>query len=96
MATRASETQAAEAKKRAEANFVKEERAKEGAKAMLEYQANGRAVREQMARLKALRLAKEAAEAAAPAVPQPPKPPARSSAKRPAKQPVKAARRAKG
>ena len=64
MATRASETQAADAKKRAEASFVKEERAKEGAKAMLEYQANGRVVREQMARLKALRLAKEAQEAA--------------------------------
>jgi aminoglycoside N3'-acetyltransferase len=47
---------------RAEANFKKEERAREGAQAMLEYQANGRDVRENMAKLKALRLAKEAAE----------------------------------
>jgi len=31
---------------------------------MMEYQANGRIVREKMARLKALRLAKEAQEAA--------------------------------
>ena len=51
------------ARARAEANFKKEERAKEGAKAMLEYQANSRLVREKMAKLKALRLAKEAAEA---------------------------------
>ncbi len=36
---------------------------------MMEYQANGRVVREQMARLKALRLAKEAAAAAAPVPP---------------------------
>jgi hypothetical protein len=49
---------------RADANFKKEERAKDGAKAMMEYQANGRNVREQMARLRALRLAKEAAEGA--------------------------------
>jgi hypothetical protein len=47
---------------RAEANFKKEERAREGAQAMLEYQANGREVRENMAKLKAMRLAKEAAE----------------------------------
>lgn len=52
-----------EARVRAEAKFKKEERAKEGAKAMMEYQAHGRAVREKMAKLKALRLAKEAAEA---------------------------------
>ncbi|MGC1779373.1 MAG: transcriptional regulator [Xanthobacteraceae bacterium] len=63
MATRASEARANETKARAEAGFKKEERAKEGAKAMLEYQASGRVVREQMARLKALRLAKEAQEA---------------------------------
>lgn len=48
----------------AEANFKKEERAKEGAKAMMEYQANSRRVREKTERLKALRLAKEAADKA--------------------------------
>jgi hypothetical protein len=53
-----------EARARAEANFKKEERAKEGTKAMMEYQANGRIVREKTQRLKALRLAKEAAEKA--------------------------------
>ena len=72
MATRASEARSTENKARAEASFKKEERAKEGAKAMLEYQANGRVVREQMARLKALRLAKEAAAAAAPVPPPEP------------------------
>jgi hypothetical protein len=51
-----------EAHARAEASFKKEERAKDGAKAMMEYQANARTVREQMARLKSLRLAKEEAE----------------------------------
>ena len=71
MATRASEARSSENKARAEASFKKEERAKEGAKAMLEYQANGRVVREQMARLKALRLAKEAAAATAPVAPPP-------------------------
>lgn len=50
------------ARARAEANFKKEERAKEGAKAMMEYQANRRLVREKTERLRALRLAKEAAE----------------------------------
>jgi len=69
LATRASEARSSEIKARAEANFKKEERAKEGAKAMSEYQADGRKVREQMARLKALRLAKEAATEAAPAAP---------------------------
>jgi len=49
---------------RAEANFRKEERAREGAKAMMEYQANSRQVREKTERLKALRLAKEAADKA--------------------------------
>jgi hypothetical protein len=72
LATRASEARSTENKARAEASFKKEERAKEGAKAMLEYQANGRVVREQMARLKALRLAKEAAAAAAPVPPPEP------------------------
>ena len=51
-----------EARARAEASFRKEERDKEGAKAMMEYQANGRMIREKMERLKALRLAKEAAD----------------------------------
>ena len=62
MATRASEARSSEARTRAEANFKKEERAKEGAKAMMEYQTNSKVVREKMAKLKALRLAKEAAE----------------------------------
>jgi hypothetical protein len=51
-----------EARARAEASFKKEERAKEGAKAMMEYQANSRMVREKTERLRALRLAKEAAD----------------------------------
>jgi hypothetical protein len=62
LATRASEAKSSEHKARAEANFKKEERAKDGAKAMMEYQANSRVVREKMARLKALRLAKETAD----------------------------------
>jgi hypothetical protein len=62
LATKASEARSSEARARAEASFKKEERAKEGAKAMTEYQANGKIVRERMAQLKALRLAKEAAE----------------------------------
>jgi len=57
--TRSNETRA-----RAEASFRKEERARDGAKAMMEYQANGRMVRENMERLRALRLAKEAADKA--------------------------------
>jgi len=51
-----------EARARAEASFRKEERAKEGAKAMMEYQANSRMIREKTERLKALRLAREAAD----------------------------------
>ena len=47
---------------RAEATFKKEQRAREGAKAMADYEAAGVATREKTARLKALRLAKEAAE----------------------------------
>jgi uncharacterized protein YhaN len=50
---------------RAEASFKKEERAREGAKAMRDYEAESRAVHEKTARLKALRLAKEAADKAA-------------------------------
>jgi hypothetical protein len=48
--------------KRVEALFKKEERAREGAEAMLEYKADGCAVREKTARLRALRLAKEAGD----------------------------------
>ena len=47
---------------RAEASFRKEERAKEGAKAMMDYQANSRMIREKTERLKALRLAKVAGD----------------------------------
>jgi hypothetical protein len=54
-----------EARARAEASFRKEERAKDGAMAMTEYQANIRLVLEKTERLRALRLAKEAAEEAA-------------------------------
>lgn len=57
MATKDNATQA-----RADATFKKEERAREGARAMMEYQTNGRLVREKMARLRELRLAREAAE----------------------------------
>ena len=46
--------------KKTEAIFKKEERAREGTEAMLEYEAQGRAVREKTARLRALRLAAEA------------------------------------
>jgi len=45
-----------------EASFRKEERAKEAAKAMMEYHANSRMIREKTERLKALRLAKEDAD----------------------------------
>ena len=46
--------------KRIEARFKRDERAQDGAQAMLEYVAEGRAVREKTARLRALRLAAEA------------------------------------
>jgi hypothetical protein len=59
LATRSDEVRA-----RAEANFKKEERAKDGAKAMMEYHAASRMILEKTARLKALRLAKEAADKA--------------------------------
>jgi hypothetical protein len=49
-------------KKRADARFKKDERAREGTSAMLAYEAEGRAVREKTARLRALRLRKEEAE----------------------------------
>ncbi len=63
MANKANEARSSEARVRAEASFKKEERAREGAKAMQEYQVSGKIVRERMAKLKALRLAKEATEA---------------------------------
>ena len=49
-----------QARQRAERNFKKEERARDGRQAMIEYEAQARATREKTARLKALRLAKEA------------------------------------
>ena len=64
---------------RAEASFKKEERAREGAKAMRDYEAESRAVHEKTARLKALRLAKEATEKAAPAKEAEPKKASRQS-----------------
>ena len=54
-----------QARARAEKSFKKEERAREGAKAMMDYEAEGRATREKTERLRALRLAKEAADRAA-------------------------------
>jgi hypothetical protein len=52
-----------EARDRAEASFKKQEqRAREGAKAMADYEAEGRAMREKTARLKSLRMAKQTAE----------------------------------
>ena len=51
---------------RAEKNLKKEERARDGRKAMTEYETQARATREKTERLKALRLAKDAqAQAAA-------------------------------
>ena len=51
-----------EARDRADAGFKKQEqRAREGAKAMADYEAEGRAMREKTARLKSLRMAKQAA-----------------------------------
>jgi hypothetical protein len=46
----------------------RQERAREGAQAWAEYQAEGRATREKTARLRALRLAKEAATSKVPEV----------------------------
>ena len=63
---------------RAEASFKKEERAREGAKAMRDYEAESRAVREKTARLRSLRLAKEATEKDAEARDEPATPKARS------------------
>jgi hypothetical protein len=49
-----------QARQRAEKSFSREERARDGKSAMMEYEAQARAIREKTARLKALRLAKEA------------------------------------
>ena len=62
MATRSDEARSSEARARADASFKKEERAKDGAKAMMEYLDHGRTIRERTERLRALRLAKEAAD----------------------------------
>jgi len=62
LAIKTDEARSSAARSRAEATFKKEERAKDGAKAMSEYLAHARAVRENTERLKALRLAKEAAD----------------------------------
>jgi hypothetical protein len=48
-----------QARQRAERIFKKEERARDGSAAMIEYQADAIATREKTARLKTLRLAKE-------------------------------------
>lgn len=53
-----------EARARAETAFKKEQQAREGAQAWLEYEAKARAMQENTARLRALRLAKEAADKA--------------------------------
>jgi len=60
--TRSTEAKSSEVRARADASFRKEERAKDGAKAMMEYLAHSRMIREKTERLKALRLAKEAAD----------------------------------
>jgi hypothetical protein len=62
LTTKGKQISANDAKIRAEANFKKEERAREGAQAMIEYQQNAKLVRERMAQLRALRLAKVEAE----------------------------------
>ena len=49
-----------QARQRAEKSLRHEERALDGRKAMTEYKAQARTIREKTARLKALRLAKEA------------------------------------
>jgi hypothetical protein len=49
-----------QARQQAAKRFKQEERARDGQKAMIEYEVQARATREKTARLKALRLAKEA------------------------------------
>jgi len=61
-----------QARQRAERNFKKEERARDGRLAMIEYEVQARATRAKTERLKALRLAKEAqAQTEEPAPKQP-------------------------
>jgi hypothetical protein len=61
-----------EAQAKAEASFKrKEEQARDGKKAMAEYEANRLALSERTAKLRALRLAKEAADAKAEAAKKP-------------------------
>ena len=62
MPTKSQEARSNDARARADASFRKEERAKDSAKAMMEYLDNTRQVRERTERLRALRLAKEAAD----------------------------------
>jgi hypothetical protein len=53
-------TNSEEARRRADASFKKKElQAREGAKAMADYEANARAVEKNTARLRALRLARD-------------------------------------
>ena len=59
MAIKTSEEHSTTARARAEASFKKEERAKDGALAMMEYLANARMVRERTERLRALEEALE-------------------------------------
>lgn len=67
-------------RKRAERSFKQEERARDGRKAMAEYEVQARAMRAKTERLKALRLAKEAQ--AQTEEPPPPKQPERRPARR--------------
>ncbi len=67
-----------QARQRAERNFKREERAKDGRKAMIEYEAQAVATRKKTAHLKALRLAKEAQA-------QTEEPPAKQTERRPAR-----------
>lgn len=72
-----------EAKARAEASFKKkEQQAREGAEARMQYEAERNAVRDKTARLKSLRLAKEAADKETEAQSKP-KPKAKAPAKKP-------------
>ena len=63
-------------RKRAERSFKREERARDGRKAMTEYEVQARATRAKTERLKALRLAKEAQQ-------QTEEPPAKPTGRRP-------------
>ena len=56
-----------QARQQAEKRFKQEERARDGRKAMIEYEAEAVATRKKTARLKALRLAKEAQRSEPPA-----------------------------